>query len=358
MCIKRKNRIFAVIISVIIALTASLLSACDNGEVTPPPAETDFSSIFALYADNVTEIAVGNTYGTGFVISCDGESADIATCYHVAGSDPAAVRFKFNGENNFVGGTENVTLLGYDVKFDVAFYRVQKPGCKARNLLTPAENSVEGLKSGISPEGTKVIAMGNSMGRGIAAFDGIVSVSEEIELFGGYYKPLLRVTAALNGGSSGAPVIDESGKVIGMGVGRHKSSVDGAGNVTVVTDMNYVTPAEIVLALYKKAVSSDKAEIVRPDVSFSRGYVTEDNVTREEVTVKLSKGDKRVEFVWSGGMVTLKSCEGLSAVTGTEYNKFNGKTLPSSVSGLTAMIIEADSGGTLEFWGESGSLIL
>ena len=357
MCIKRKKQLFFAVIATVIAAITLLLSACDDGEVTPPPKAKDFSSVCSLYADNVVEVAVGNTFGTGFVISCDGQSADIATCYHVAGSDPGAVRFKFNGENAFVGG-ENVSLIGYDVKFDVAFYRVQKPGCKALDLISPAENSVAGFRSGLTAAGTKVIVMGNSMGRGTAAFDGIVSVDEEIELFGGYYKPLLRVTAAIDGGSSGAPVIDADGKVIGMGVGKYKSSADGAGNVTVVTGMNYVTPAEIVMALYNKAVSSDAAEIGRPDVSFTRGYVTEENVTREEVTVKITKGDKQVAFIWQGGIMTLKSSEGLSAEAGAEYSKFNGKSLPSSITELTATIIETDEGAGLEFSGEGVSIRL
>ena len=56
--------------------------------------------------------------------------------------------------------------------------------------------------------------------------------------------------------------------------------------------------------------------------------------------------------------MTLKSSEGLSAEAGAEYSKFNGKSLPSSITELTATIIETDEGAGLEFSGEGVSIRL
>lgn len=150
MCIKRKKQLFFAVIATVIAAITLLLSACDDGEVTPPPKAKDFSSVCSLYADNVVEVAVGNTFGTGFVISCDGQSADIATCYHVAGSDPGAVRFKFNGENAFVGG-ENVSLIGYDSNSTWPFTGFKSPAVKRLTLSAPRKTPLRASEADSPP---------------------------------------------------------------------------------------------------------------------------------------------------------------------------------------------------------------
>lgn len=339
-------RLTAVFAAAVISL--SLFSCKDKPSAPVSEELPSAAEICAAYNDNVVEISCGNTYGTGIVLVNDGESVVIATCYHVTGYDAGAVEFRFAGSDEFIGGAETI---GYDLQFDVAFFRLAVKS-RAKDLLNSSAGFA-GLKFVLPETGDSVVVMGNADGRGIAAFDGIVSVPEEIELAEGYYKPLTRVTADMNPGCSGALAAGADGRVIGMGVGRRKSTADGS----ALSGMSYVLPSGIIAALLNKALDNPaNSAITRPDFSFKRDEITENNVTEKRITVAFDYGGRSASFIWTPGQLTLLSASGVAAENGSVYTSINGVQIAETVSDTAAAVIAMDV-GELRFGGDT-SLIL
>ncbi len=339
-------RLTAVFAAAIVSL--SLFSCKDKP--TEPVAEEppSASEICAAYNDNVVEIAKGNTFGTGIVLVNDGESVVIASCYHVTGYDPGAVEFRFSGSSEFTGGAETI---GYDAQFDVAFFRLAVES-RAKDLLK-AGAGFAGLGRALPETGDRVVVMGNADGRGIAAFDGIVSVPEDTELVEGYYKPLTRVTADMNPGCSGALVAGADGRIIGMGVGRRKSTADGSS----LTGMGYVLPSGIIAALLDKALDNPaNSAITRPDFSLKRGEVTENNVTEKRIAIDFNYGGKSASFIWTPGKLTLSAVTGAEAEINAVFTSINGTAVAKTLTDTAAAVI-AMAVGELNFGGDT-TLIL
>jgi len=137
--------------------------------------------------------------GSGFVISEDGL---MLTNHHVvAGADEVTVRF--------ADGTESaVEILGSDQSMDIAL------------LQLPRDRDWPHLELADSDEvavGDWVLAMGNPLGLGMTVTAGIISGKGRVlghDIFGN--EDFLQTDAAINPGNSGGPLVDLSGRVVGM----------------------------------------------------------------------------------------------------------------------------------------------
>lgn len=148
--------------------------------------------------------------GSGFVVSDDG---CILTNAHVVESDGLradSVSVTFKDED---GQTSKVdaAIVGVDESSDVALLKVD-PG-KA--------GALEPLVLGDSDEvmvGEPVVAIGNPLGYDFTLTEGIVSaVGRSLEAPNGMIiSNGIQTDAAINSGNSGGPLIDSSGKVIGI----------------------------------------------------------------------------------------------------------------------------------------------
>jgi putative serine protease PepD len=141
--------------------------------------------------------------GTGFVYDRQG---DIVTASHVvSGATKISVRFKD-------GTIAKATLVGSDPSTDTAVIRVSVPA----STLTPI---ALGDSSSVAP-GEGVLAIGSPFGYAESITAGIVSaVDRDITAPNNFAIPnTIQTDAAINHGNSGGPLIDASGRVIGVNV--------------------------------------------------------------------------------------------------------------------------------------------
>ena len=73
--------------------------------------------------------------------------------------------------------------------------------------------------------GECVIAIGNAMGMGLSATDGIVSMKEQTINVDGNSLTVLQTSAAINSGNSGGALVNSKGEVIGINTAKYNSSM-------------------------------------------------------------------------------------------------------------------------------------
>ncbi len=137
------------------------------------------------------------TFGSGFIISADGI---IVTNRHVIeGGEAITVTFADNTH-------ALATVIGAATVVDLALLKVSVP----RKL--PALTFGDSDKVRI---GDPVFTIGNGLDLGVSVSEGIVSALDR-DIRTGPYDAYIQTDAALNHGNSGGPLVDESGKVVGV----------------------------------------------------------------------------------------------------------------------------------------------
>lgn len=135
--------------------------------------------------------------GSGFVVDADGY---IVTNHHVIeGADEITVTF-------VDGKTLPAKLIGADPSSDLALLKVEPAG----KLPTIAFADSDRARVG-----DWVVAIGNPFGLGGSVTAGIISARGR-DINSGPYDDYLQIDAPINSGNSGGPVIDASGRVVGV----------------------------------------------------------------------------------------------------------------------------------------------
>ncbi len=139
------------------------------------------------------------------------------------------------------------------------------------------------LKTGISKNlrvGDWVIAIGNALGQGIRATEGIVSrkgVSLDVEQSETLYD-LIETSAAINPGNSGGPLVNLAGEVIGITSAKIASvGVEG---------MGYAISIDTALPIIQELVT--KGYVTRPYLGIS--LYTVDDLAVQQLGLKVDKG--------------------------------------------------------------------
>ena len=155
--------------------------------------------------------------GSGFLISKDGQ---VVTNYHVIRNGRSAV-IKFPDGTFFaVDG-----VLVSDEDRDVAIIKVHGNGFKALTLGDSDQLKV----------GEEVVAIGNPLSLESTVSNGIVSAIRTVEVEGGKF---LQITAPISPGSSGGPLFNMAGKVVGI----TSSHLVGGQNLNFAIPINDVKP--------------------------------------------------------------------------------------------------------------------
>jgi putative serine protease PepD len=166
--------------------------------------------------------------GTGFVYDRNG---DIVTAAHVvSGASKISVRFRD-------GTTAKATLVGADPSSDTAVIKVAVPASSLTPLALGDSSTVE--------PGEGVVAIGSPFGYAESITAGIVSaVNRDIQAPNGYAIPnVIQTDAAINHGNSGGPLIDASGKVIGVNV---QIATDSQGGASDNAGVGFAVPSNAV----------------------------------------------------------------------------------------------------------------
>lgn len=133
--------------------------------------------------------------GSGFFINPDG---DIITNRHVLEGASRADVITSEGKVYTIQ-----KVISEDVEGDLILVSIDLKGDKAYPLT---------VSSGIPEVGERIIAIGTPLGLEKTVSDGIVSAVREVPGFG----RIIQVTAPISPGSSGGPVVDMRGEVIGI----------------------------------------------------------------------------------------------------------------------------------------------
>ena len=165
--------------------------------------------------------------GSGFIIDPAGY---IVTNQHVV---ERAADLKIHVTTND-GKTYNAHYITGDDKTDLAFIKID------------AETAFPSISlDNISPNllGQTVIVVGNAVGYGSSISRGVLSATKrDITVDETDYKGLVQTDAAINPGNSGGPVIDLSGRLVGISSAKMAFTPQGV----PTQGMGFAIPAEVV----------------------------------------------------------------------------------------------------------------
>jgi S1-C subfamily serine protease len=157
-------------------------------------------AIYAAARESVVSIKTEEGSGTGFVVDADGT---IVTNAHVVGS-ASTVQVQFADDETTQG-----TVGGVDTSSDLALVKVDTT--RKLKALSLADSSTVRT-------GQLAVAIGSPFGLSQTATSGIVSgTGRHIQAPDGFQiDSVIQTDAPINPGNSGGPLLDASGKVIGV----------------------------------------------------------------------------------------------------------------------------------------------
>jgi putative serine protease PepD len=164
----------------------------------PTPTSLTVPAIYQRLAPSVVLVRTAHDLGTGVIVADDGT---IVTANHVIAGG-AAITVTFAD-----GTTATAIVAAADPKRDIA-------------ILTPAKLPqvvVPATVGGGAGVGAPVVAIGNPLGLTDSVSAGVVSgLDRTADTSNGRFSGLIQFDASVNPGSSGGPLLDAHGLVIGI----------------------------------------------------------------------------------------------------------------------------------------------
>jgi len=173
----------------------------------------------------------GEATGSGFVIDADG---NILTNAHVV-DGAVKVTVQFDDDR-----TVDARIVGKDVSTDLALLRVDPDGLDLHPIPFGSSKDVH--------VGDPVLAIGNPFGLDRTLTTGVVSaLQRQITAPNGFaIRDVIQTDAAINPGNSGGPLLDATGKVIGI---NSQIATSSGGNVGIGFAVPIETAQEVLPAL-------------------------------------------------------------------------------------------------------------
>jgi S1-C subfamily serine protease len=193
--------VIAVIAVLAVFATRRETTSAASPAATPRPSATASPSVSAIYQrvrPSVVVVRTNDALGSGVVVADDGT---ILTANHViAGATKITVLF-------FDGTTTSATVVSKDPKLDIA---VLRPASLPEVVVPAALGGDTGV-------GAPVVAVGNPLGLADSVSAGVVSgLDRTARTAQGTFSGLIQFDASVNPGSSGGPLLDARGLVIGI----------------------------------------------------------------------------------------------------------------------------------------------
>ena len=177
--------------------------------------------------------------------------------------------------------------------------------------------------------GSEVIAIGNAMGRGLSATDGIISMKEQTINVEGNNLGVLQTSAAINSGNSGGALVNASGEVIGINTAKYNSAM--------VEGMGYAIPSNYIIPIVEELLTTGTQP--KPYIG-----ITGTNITEETAPMyKLPVGALVLE-VTKGGPADKAGLE-----VGDVITQFNGQTV-MDMDSLVESVNAAKIGSTVDMY--------
>jgi S1-C subfamily serine protease len=185
------------------------------------------------------EVPAGS--GTGFVWDKEGH---VVTNFHVV-KDARSLTVTFDDHRMFVA-----RVVGVEPRKDIAVIRVDAPA----DALTPIMLPEKGQPIEV---GQKTIAIGNPFGLDHTLTTGVVSaLGREVQGIGGVsIRDMIQTDAAINPGNSGGPLLDSTGRLLGMNTMIYSRTGSSVG-------IGFAVPASSILRVVPQIIRTGHAEQV------------------------------------------------------------------------------------------------
>jgi serine protease Do len=196
--------------------------------------------------------------------------------------------------NHVVEGASSITVTTSDgISYDADIDSIATDPLNDLAILKINASGLPALKRGIAADlrvGDWVIAIGNALGQGIRATEGIVSrqgVSLQVDQGQTLYD-LLETSAAINPGNSGGPLVNLAGEVIGI----TSAKIAQVG----VEGMGYAISIDTACPIIQELVNN--GYVIRPWMGV--GLYTVDQIAISQLDLSVDRGVVLLEVV-SGG---------------------------------------------------------
>jgi putative serine protease PepD len=222
------------------------LPAVSGKPVAPDKGQSRAGKIYDQASPAVVSIRTDVGSGTGFLIDRKGT---LVTNAHVVGSASRVV-VKFGTDGRSIDGE----VKGSDASSDLAVVTID-PGSAPRNA-----KPLQFADSRQVRVGDTAIAIGNPFGLDRTATEGIVSgIGRSIKAPNGFsIDEVIQTDAPINPGNSGGPLLDETGRVMGINSQIATAGGTSQGNVGI----GFAVPSNTVREVVPRLENGDR--IARP----------------------------------------------------------------------------------------------
>lgn len=185
------------------------------------------------------EVPAGS--GTGFVWDKNGH---VVTNFHVV-KDARSLTVTFDDNRILVA-----RVVGVEPRKDIAVIRVDAPADALTPIMLPE-------KGQLIEVGQKTIAIGNPFGLDHTLTTGVVSaLGREVQGIGGVsIRDMIQTDAAINPGNSGGPLLDSTGRLLGMNTMIYSRTGSSVG-------IGFAVPASTILRVVPQIIRTGRAEQV------------------------------------------------------------------------------------------------
>jgi putative serine protease PepD len=256
----------------------------------------------------------GIATGSGFVLD---KSGTIATNAHVVdGATKVTVRF---GD----GASHSAQVLGVDKSIDLALLKIDPKGVDLHPLQL---GSSKGLQVG-----DPTVAIGNPFGLDRTLTTGVVSaLQREIKAPNGFtIDHVIQTDAAINPGNSGGPLIDSTGRVIGINSQIETGGNGSEGNVGI----GFAIPIDTVKAKIgelKKNGSVRYAYMGVSTATIDQSFSGLLPVKAGALVQTVTTGSPAAKAGLKGGDITAQVGGAPMSLGGDIITKLDGKTVKSA----------------------------
>ncbi|QDU41797.1 Putative serine protease HtrA [Symmachiella dynata] len=196
--------------------------------------------------------------GSGSVLNKEGH---ILTNFHVIQDASRAIVTLYDGKSY------PATLVGADPVNDVAVIKIDAPP----ETLIPVSFG----DSGRLKVGMRVIAIGNPFGLERTLTTGVISsLNRSLRIRRRTITSIIQTDAAINPGSSGGPLLDTRGRLIGMNTAIASSVGQSAG-------IGFAIPSRLIERIIPQLIMNGR--VIRGDIGISRVYETDEGLLIEKL---------------------------------------------------------------------------
>lgn len=259
--------------------------------------------------------------GSGVIFYSDDSRVAIATNYHVI-ENANTIYVTFEGDVSVPA-----KVIGTRSESDLAVLTVNWKDLNDAGI-EQVTTAVFGDSDALEV-GSEVIAIGNAMGMGLSATDGIISMKEQTINVDGNKLGVLQTSAAINSGNSGGALVNASGEVIGINTAKYNSAM--------VEGMGYAIPSNYIKPIVEELLKTGTQP--KPYIGITGTNITEETAPQYKLPV---------------GALVLEVTEGSPAEkaglqVGDVITQFDGKTV-MDMDSLVEKVNAAKIGSTVDIY--------